>query len=152
MVQSFNLVDVISDFELPADHPGVNNPNYRDRRAAIAGISSTWGPGRDAPRVDYTVEEDELWTTAVEALAIRHRTYASRAFVEGAERLGLPTEAVPDLAEVSRRLEQISGFSVGVVPVWSRPVSSTVRWPTGPSCRPSTSATRRCPSTPPSPT
>ena len=109
-------MDVISDFVLPADHPGVDDPEYRARRAAIAEISSTWGPGRDVPRIAYTIDEDELWATAVDALVVRHRTFASRAFVEGAERLDLPSDAVPHLADVSRRLEQISGFSVGVVP------------------------------------
>lgn len=105
-----------SVFELPDDHPGINDPHYLRRRAAIADTSAAWRRGRPIPTVAYTPEEDELWAEASTRLAESHRRHAARAFREGAARLALPSERVPQLAEVSGELKELSGFSVGVVP------------------------------------
>ena len=37
-------------FELPDDHPGVTDPAYRARRAAIAAVGEAYRPGRPDPR------------------------------------------------------------------------------------------------------
>lgn len=116
MMRYATLVDMESDFELPQDHPGVNDPHYRERRAAISQTSARWRSGREIPSVDYTPEEHDLWAKACAELTVSHRDQAARAFRDGAARLGLPVDRIPHLGDVSRELHGLSGFSVGVVP------------------------------------
>lgn len=104
------------DFALPADHPGVSDPAYRSRRAAIAQIGERYRSGEPIPRVDYTAEEDALWRVVSTELAKKHERFACRATREGAEALGLWRDEVPQLAEVSERLEGLTGFRVEPVP------------------------------------
>jgi hypothetical protein len=52
-----------NELELPADHPGVSDPAYRRRRAAIAAVGETYRAGEPIPDVTYAPEEDEVWRT-----------------------------------------------------------------------------------------
>jgi phenylalanine-4-hydroxylase len=103
-------------FELPADHPGVNDPAYRARRAAIAEVGSAYRSGDRIPDVEYTPEEDAVWRTVSTELGARHRRYACAEYLRGAERLVLPTDRVPQLREVDRRVHDLTGFHVHPVP------------------------------------
>jgi phenylalanine-4-hydroxylase len=103
-------------YELPADHPGVADAEYRQRRAAIAAVGEAWRPGQPIPDVTYTAEEDDVWRVVSAELAAKHRRYACRAYLEGADRLVLPTERVPQLREVDERVHALSGFHLRPVP------------------------------------
>ena len=102
--------------ELPADHPGVADPVYRRRRAAIAAVAARYRPGEPIPDVPYTPEEDDLWALVSRELAAKHQRYACRAYLEGAARLTLPADRVPQLREVTARLEELTGFRLEPVP------------------------------------
>jgi phenylalanine-4-hydroxylase len=106
---------------LAPDHPGANDPEYRRRREEIAGPALRWTPGEPVPRVEYTDAENEIWRTVCAELAPKHERLAIRGFLEGKEALGLPTDHVPQLDEVSARLEPLSGFrlnpAAGLVPL-----------------------------------
>ena len=107
-------------FELPADHPGVADHAYRARRAAIAEIAARFKRGQPIPNVTYIEEEDEVWRTVSAELARKQERFACAAYVEGAERLALRSDRVPQLQEVSDRLSSLTGFRVepvgGLVP------------------------------------
>jgi len=107
--------------QLAADHPGVADAEYRRRRDDIAAAAEGLPAGVDARHVDYTAAEDRTWTTAATALGELHRRLACEAYLDGARRLDLPTDRVPQLAEVSRRLRRLSGFrfhaSPGLAPI-----------------------------------
>ena len=62
--------------ELPEDHPGFSDPDYRARRAAIAAVGEAYRSGDPIPDVTYTAEEDEVWRTVSRELAVKHRRYA----------------------------------------------------------------------------
>ena len=47
--------------ELPADHPGFSDPDYRARRAAIAEVGARHRSGQPIAEVHYTPEEDGVW-------------------------------------------------------------------------------------------
>ena len=47
--------------DLPADHPGVHDPEYRRRRDEIAMLASKYRRGAPVPNVAYTDEEHALW-------------------------------------------------------------------------------------------
>lgn len=106
--------------DLPADHPGVSDPEYRARRAAIARVGGDHEPGRPIPDVVYAPEEHEVWRTVSQELAALHDTFAVSAYRDGAARLDLPTDRVPQLGEVSRRLGELTGWAItpvsGLVP------------------------------------
>ena len=101
---------------LPADHPGVSDPEYRARRAAIAAVGEAYRPGEPIPDVEYTPEEDAVWRRVSAELAVKHRTYACRAYREGAAALTLPDHRVPQLREVDARVHELTGFHIEPVP------------------------------------
>lgn len=107
---------VAAALELPDDHPGVHDTEYRRRRAAIAAVGETWSPGESIPEVEYTAEEDEVWATVSRELAERHRTYACAEYLRGAEALVLPTDRVPQLHEVDQAVRELTGFHIHPVP------------------------------------
>jgi phenylalanine-4-hydroxylase len=95
---------------LPDDHPGANDRAYRRRRARIAAAALAWRPGRPAPRIGYTREEQAVWRTVCREIAPRHRRYAVREFQEAVEAVALPTDRVPGLDEVTARIEPLTGW------------------------------------------
>ena len=96
--------------ELAEDHPGVTDPSYRARRDHLASLAAEWQPGQPIPEPDYTDEEHEVWRVVSDALVDLHEQYACRAFLEGKEAVRLPADRVPQLSEVSERLEPAAGF------------------------------------------
>jgi phenylalanine-4-hydroxylase len=105
-----------ANLELPADHPGVSDARYRQRRARIAEASVGLPAGAPPPLIDYVPAEDEVWSTVSGALHDLHRTYAVQEYRDAAARLALSTEGVPQLADVSDRLSELSGWRVRAVP------------------------------------
>lgn len=95
---------------LGQDHPGVNDPDYRDRRNAIASLSVDWHAGDPIPAVEYSSVEHEVWRIVSRELEALHSQHACHAYVEGKEALRLPADYVPQLTEVSERLEPVTGF------------------------------------------
>jgi phenylalanine-4-hydroxylase len=105
-----------SRFQLPVDHPGFSDPAYRARRARIAKAGAAYHRGDPIPDVIYTAEEDEVWRTVSTELAGKHRKYACREYLFGADRLVLPPARVPQLREVDERVHRLTGFHISPVP------------------------------------
>jgi phenylalanine-4-hydroxylase len=103
-------------FALPPDHPGVHDTAYRARRAAIAAVGEQYQSGAAIPEVEYTAEEDEVWHVVSTELAVKHERYACHEYLAGVAALALPRDRVPQLADVTRRLERISGWRLEPVP------------------------------------
>lgn len=102
--------------DLAADHPGVADPQYRRRREEIADAARHLAPGAEAARIAYTPDEHATWTTAATALDELHREHACAAYRAGAERLALPRHEVPQLADVSARLQELTGWRFHAAP------------------------------------
>ncbi|MET0836368.1 MAG: phenylalanine 4-monooxygenase [Thermoleophilaceae bacterium] len=106
---------------LSHDHPGAEDPDYRQRRNEIAALALAWKPGEPAPAVEYTEEEQEVWRTVCRELAPKHERLAIREFLEAKEALDLPTGGVPSLDLVSARVRPLTGFgylpAAGLVPL-----------------------------------
>ena len=106
---------------LADDHPGANDPVYRARRNEIAAAALAWSPGEPAPAIEYSDAEQEVWRTVCRELRPKHQRLAIREFNEGVAALGLPTDHVPSLDEVSEHLEPLTGFryvpAAGLVPL-----------------------------------
>jgi phenylalanine-4-hydroxylase len=100
---------------LPADHPGAQDHEYLARRVHLASVSDAAGLAGRPPRVEYTAAEDEVWRTVSSALAPLHERFAVAEYNDAARRLALPTDRVPQLADVSDRLTELTGWRVAAV-------------------------------------
>lgn len=95
---------------LDPDHPGFRDGEYRARRDAIARIATEFVPGSPVPDAPYTGEEHALWRTICEALGARQQKHACAEYLGCAKTLALPTDRIPQLREVSERVQSLSGF------------------------------------------
>ena len=102
--------------DLPADHPGATDPEYRRRRAAIAEVGAAHVAGDPIPDVSYSVEEDDVWALVSAELAEKHQRYACAEYLRGAADLTLPAERVPQLREVDEHVHALTGFHILPVP------------------------------------
>jgi phenylalanine-4-hydroxylase len=96
--------------QLDPDHPGFRDPEYRARRNAIAQIATTYKPGSPIPVAPYTEREHGVWRTIWKALGPAHREHACAEYLQCLERLAFDTDRIPQLDEVSQKVEAISGF------------------------------------------
>jgi len=95
---------------LDPDHPGFRDSEYRARRNAIAEIATNYRPGDAIPHAPYTELENEVWQQIWRALGPAHRAHACAEYLDCLERLDFGTDRIPQLDEVSRKVEAISGF------------------------------------------
>jgi phenylalanine-4-hydroxylase len=102
--------------DLPADHPGFSDHEYRRRRADIAAIGEHHQAGEPIPDVTYTAEEDGVWRVVSRELARKHARYACHEYLAGAAALRLPADRVPQLREVDAALRSLAGWRVRPVP------------------------------------
>jgi len=109
------------EVHLGEDHPGFNDPAYRERRNTIAAAALAWEPGGPVPHVDYADSEHEIWRIVCRELHDKHERYACREYLDGKARLGLPEDHVPQLDEGTTRLKPLTGFeywpAAGLVPL-----------------------------------
>ncbi|MGG5259717.1 phenylalanine 4-monooxygenase [Phycicoccus avicenniae] len=101
---------------LADNHPGLHDEAYLARRGEIAGVSLAHRAGEPVPHVDYTAEEHGIWRTVCAELAPKHERYAHPEFLAGKAALGLPTDHVPQLSEVTERLQPLTGWSYTCAP------------------------------------
>ena len=95
---------------LDPDHPGFRDREYRARRNRIAQIAVEYRPGTDIPDAPYTPQEHEVWRTICEALAPAHEEHACAEYLTCVERLALPRDRIPQLREVTEKVEALCGF------------------------------------------
>ena len=109
------------EVQLADDHPGVGDPVYRARRNSIAALALAWTPGDPVPHAQYTAEEHEVWQQVSRELAVLHERLACREYRDGAERIHLPADRIPQLDEVTAAVEPLTGFryvpAAGLVPL-----------------------------------
>lgn len=96
--------------DLDPDHPGFRDPEYRARRNAIADIAMSYKPGQAIPHAPYTEQEHQVWKTIWTALGPAHREHACAEYLDSLSKLDFDTDRIPQLDEVSRKVEAISGF------------------------------------------
>jgi len=95
---------------LDPDHPGFRDAEYRARRNAIAQIATNYRPGQPIPPAPYTELEHEVWQTIWKALGSAHRDHACAEYLDSLDKLSFDTARIPQLDEVSRKVEALSGF------------------------------------------
>ena len=63
----------------------------------------------------YSQENHEAWTALYSRIRPRWELYANDHFLHGLEALGLPSDHVPRLADINRRLQPLTGFQAKAV-------------------------------------
>lgn len=96
--------------QLDPDHPGFRDEQYRARRNRIAQLALEYEPGTTIPDAPYTPEEHDVWRHICEALEPAHQRHACAEYLECVRRMDLPRERIPQMREVTARVESISGF------------------------------------------
>ena len=97
-----------------ADSLAQPGPAYWQRRTDIAQRAT--GPGCEPSTIDYTDTENQVWAVVSTELASLWHAHAASAVFEGIGRLRLDPHRVPQLSEVTARLEPLSGFRFEAVP------------------------------------
>src|SRR5918911_911248 len=92
---------------LDPDHPGFRDREYRARRDAIADIAMSYRTGQPIPHAPYTELEHQVWQTIWRALGPAHRAHACAEYLDCLEKLDFDTDRIPQLDEVSRKVEAI---------------------------------------------
>jgi phenylalanine-4-hydroxylase len=95
---------------LDPDHPGFRDGEYRTRRNAIAQIATDYHTGGPIPDAPYTELEHGVWQTIWKALGPAHREHACAEYLNCLDQLDFDTDRIPQLGEVSKKVEAISGF------------------------------------------
>jgi phenylalanine-4-hydroxylase len=96
--------------QLDPDHPGFRDAEYRSRRNAIAEIAMSHKSGAPIAPAPYTEQEHAVWKTIWSALESAHRTHACAEYLACLDRLAFDTDRIPQLDEVSQKVEALSGF------------------------------------------
>jgi len=96
--------------KLDPDHPGFRDADYRLRRNQIAEIALRYEPGAEIPDAPYSAEEHDVWHTIWEALGPAHQRHACAEYLDCVRRLKFAKDRIPQLSEISKKVEVISGF------------------------------------------
>ena len=93
--------------ELEPGHPGLGDAANVARRQELFALCrrhrlETIGP----PLIDYTSEETRIWRDVSPRLDELHRAHACSLYLEAKDALGISTREIPQLRDLSVRLEQ----------------------------------------------
>lgn len=101
--------------QLALDHPGASDEEYRERRDYIAGLSKRFRETGRITDVDYNPREQRVWRYVAEELEDLHQKYASPFYLKAKQDLGITTARIPQLSEMNRRLNELTGFRLAPI-------------------------------------
>lgn len=96
--------------QLDPDHPGFRDGEYRARRNQIAQLAMNYQRGDQIPDAPYTNDEHRVWQTIWRALRPAHQAHACMEYLNAIKQLDFAEDRIPQLREVTKRVQAISGF------------------------------------------
>lgn len=94
-------------------YPGAHDTDYRKRLDTLNALSEAAWPM--IPTYEYTEKEHNTWRLVSEVLTRLQDHYSCRGFLEGRDKLDLPLDHIPQLSEVSAKMEADTGFMLAPV-------------------------------------
>lgn len=88
----------------------------KDPRCIPVKLDGPLPVGDEIVTPDYTAEEHQIWATLFKRQRELLPGRASREYLEGLEHLNLPQDRIPGLAELSNKLEKLTGWRVARTP------------------------------------
>jgi phenylalanine-4-hydroxylase len=101
--------------ELPLEHPGAKDPEYRKRRDHIASLAKKFRETGEITDVDYTDEEQSVWQHVAGELEELHQEKASPSYLQAKKDLGISNDRIPQLTEMNKRLQATTGFRLAPI-------------------------------------
>lgn len=101
--------------QMPLDHPGSKDAEYRKRRDYIASLSKKFRETGKITDVDYTVEEHNVWQEVAAKLEHIQAKRASKFYLDSKHDLGIRNDRIPQLSELNKRLQETSGFKLAPI-------------------------------------
>ena len=98
---------------IQTDYPGAHDEEYRRRLDGLNAQSEQAWP--QIPRYEYAEEENVTWRLVSEVLKTLQNTYSCEAYLEGRAKLDLPDDHIPQLDDVSTKMEAETGFMLAPV-------------------------------------
>ena len=102
--------------DLTSDHPGFNDPQYRERRRVIAENAMTYRIGAPIPPIAYTPEEVATWSAIWDRLMPLLSRHACAEHVRLlpllVENCGYRRDHIPQIAAISDFLHECTGFQL----------------------------------------
>ncbi|PVU92523.1 hypothetical protein BB561_003762 [Smittium simulii] len=102
--------------DLPSDHPGALDPEYRKRRYDITQFAKQYKSGQKLPHIEYTQSEKDTWKVIYNALK---EAYKGRACAEHLHILpllekncGYSPDNIPQIEDISNFLKDCTGFTL----------------------------------------
>ena len=109
--------DLPFSVSLSADHPGLNDLDYRRRRDEIAALARAYTPGTTPAAVAYTDEEQATWREVWDHLKPAHKAYASAEVLDSIRTWAPWTRSIPQLHELSQPGGPLVGTRIRFEPV-----------------------------------
>ncbi len=102
---------------LPLEHPGANDPEYRERRNYIAGLAKQFrlDPKHRIQDVAYTEVETGVWRYVYDQLEEAQQRRACSFYLGARQSLGITGDRIPQLNELNEKLNALTGF--GLAPI-----------------------------------
>lgn len=101
--------------QLELDHPGASDVEYLERRNHIASLSKKFRETGIITDVEYSAREQRVWRYVAEELEELQQKYASPFYLKAKQNLGITTERIPQLSEMNRRLNELTGFRLAPI-------------------------------------
>jgi len=105
-----------ANIDIPSDHPGFHDPEYRKRRDFIAKVAEDYVMGDELPFIDYTKEETDCWGFIYGRLSPMYKNYACPEFNEVITKMEkfceFSLQKVPQLKNISDFLSEETGWAL----------------------------------------
>ena len=101
--------------ELPLEHPGATDMEYRKRRDYIASLAKKFRETGVITDVDYNEEEQSVWRYVANELEELHQKHASPFYLKAKKDLGMSNDRIPQLSEMTKRLKETTGFRLAPI-------------------------------------
>ncbi len=101
--------------ELPIEHPGATDMEYRKRRDYIASLSKKFRETGMITDVDYNEDEQNVWRHVAGELEELHQEHASPFYLKAKKDLGISNDRIPQLSEMTKRLQETTGFRLAPI-------------------------------------